>query len=61
MSAKGDMIYARASDPEVKRRGESGGAVTALLKFALKEGMVDGVLGVRRGKDFFDARPVLIS
>ena len=61
MSAKGDMIYARASDPEIKKRGESGGAVTALLKFALKEGMVDCVLGVRRGKDFFDARPVLIT
>jgi len=61
LSVKGDMIYARASDPEIKKRGESGGAVTALLKCALEEGMVDCVLGVTRGKDFFDAQPVLIT
>jgi len=61
VSAKGDMIYASACDPEIKRIGESGGAVTALLKFALEQSMVDAVLGVRRGLDFFDAKPVLIT
>ena len=61
MVVKGDMIYAWASDPKLRKRGESGGAITALLKFALEEGIVDAVLGVRRGLDLYDARPVLIT
>jgi formate dehydrogenase subunit beta len=55
------MIYAWASDPNLRKRGESGGAITALLKFALEAGIVDAVLGVRRGLDLYDARPVLIT
>lgn len=61
MSTKGDLIYAWASDPQVREKGESGGAVTALLKFALERGIVDAVLGVRKGADIFDARPVFIT
>ena len=51
MSAKGDLIYVQASDPVIQKNGESGGAVTALLKFALEEGIVDAVLAVKRGID----------
>ncbi len=61
MSAKGDLIYVQASDPVVKKNGESGGAVTALLKFALEEGIVDAVLAVKKGMDVYDALPVLIT
>lgn len=61
MSAKGDLIYVQASDPVIQKNGESGGAVTALLKFALEEGIVDAVLAVKRGIDVYDARPVLIT
>lgn len=61
MSAKGDLIYAWASDPIVREKGESGGAVTALLRFALEKGLVDAVLGVKKGADIYDARPVLIT
>lgn len=61
MSAKGDLLYAWASDPLTREKGESGGAVTALLSFALEEGIVDAVLGVRKGADIYDARPVLIT
>jgi formate dehydrogenase subunit beta len=61
VSAKGDLIYVQASDPVIKKNGESGGAVTALLKFALEEGIVDAVLAVKRGIDVYDARPVLIT
>jgi coenzyme F420-reducing hydrogenase beta subunit len=32
------MILAWANDPMIQEKGESSGAVTALLKFALKEG-----------------------
>lgn len=60
MSEKGDLIYAWASDPLIREKGESGGVATALLKFALECGMVDAVLGVKKGADIYDARPVLI-
>jgi formate dehydrogenase subunit beta len=61
VSAKGDLIYVQASDPVIQKNGESGGAVTALLKFALEEGIVDAVLAVKRGIDVYDAWPVLIT
>jgi formate dehydrogenase subunit beta len=32
-----------------------------LLKFALEDGVVDAVLGIKKGADTFDARPVLIT
>jgi formate dehydrogenase subunit beta len=49
--AKGDMYLAQASDEEILKRGEYGGAVTALLKFALDSGVVDAVLGVKKRDD----------
>jgi len=61
MVAKGDMVYAWASDADVQKRGECGGAVTALQKFALESGMVDAVLAVKKGQDIYDAQPTLIT
>ena len=61
MVAKGDMFYASASDAEIREKGECGGAVTALLKYALETGMVDAVLTVKKGYDIYDAVPVLIK
>lgn len=61
MSAKGDLMLAWAVDPLIRERGESGGAVTALLTFALEKGIVDAVVGVKKGADIYDARPVLIT
>lgn len=61
MFAKGDLIHVSASDPVIRENGESGGAVTALLKFALEEGIIDAVLAVKKGKDIYDALPVLIT
>ncbi|KAF1074361.1 Coenzyme F420 hydrogenase/dehydrogenase, beta subunit C-terminal domain [Methanogenium sp. MK-MG] len=61
MVAKGDMVYASASDAEILEKGECGGAVTALLKYALESGMVDAVLTVKKGYDIYDATPVLIK
>jgi formate dehydrogenase subunit beta len=61
MSAKGDLMLAWAVDPLIREGGESGGAVTALLTFALREGIVDAVVGVKKGADIYDARPVLIT
>ncbi len=61
MSAKGDLVYAWATNAQIREKGESGGAVTALLKFALEVKMVNAVLGVKKGADIYDARPVLIT
>ncbi|RQD79575.1 MAG: formate dehydrogenase [Methanocalculus sp. MSAO_Arc1] len=55
MVAKGDMIYAWASDAACLEKGECGGAVTTLLKHALESRMVDGVLVVKKGADVYDA------
>jgi len=61
MVAKGDMIYAWAADAACREKGECGGAVTTLLKYALESGMVDAVLAVKKGQDIYDAVPTLIT
>jgi formate dehydrogenase subunit beta len=61
MVANGDMIYAWSNDAEILKRGECGGAVTALLKYALESKMVDAVLAVKKGQDIYDAVPTLIT
>ncbi len=61
MVAKGDMLWAWAKDEAMLSKGECGGAVTALLRFALESGAVDAVLAVKKGVDLYDAQPVLIT
>lgn len=56
-----NMFYVRACEKELLEKGESGGAISALLKFALESGSVDAVLGVKKGADIYDAVPVLIT
>jgi len=59
MSAKGDMFYAWTTDACIN--GECGGAVTSLLKYALKNKIVDAVLTVEKGVDIYDPLPVFIT
>ncbi len=61
MVAKGDMVYAWSADAGILEKGELGGAVTTLQKYALETGMVDAVLAVKKGQDIYDAVPVLIT
>ncbi|MDO9539489.1 MAG: Coenzyme F420 hydrogenase/dehydrogenase, beta subunit C-terminal domain [Methanocalculus sp.] len=61
MVAKGDMLYAWASTEEGVKKGECGGAVTALLKYALESKMVDGVLVVKKGADIYDATVEVVT
>ncbi|MCX6681399.1 MAG: Coenzyme F420 hydrogenase/dehydrogenase, beta subunit C-terminal domain [Methanoregula sp.] len=61
MAAKGDMLYAWSTDAEIQKKGECGGAVTALLKYALEKKIVDGVLAVKKGIDLYDAQPTFIT
>lgn len=56
-----DMFYAKSSDAAIAEAGEYGGAVTTLLKYLLKAGIVDAVLAVERGADLYDAVPILIE
>ncbi|MDO5843870.1 MAG: Coenzyme F420 hydrogenase/dehydrogenase, beta subunit C-terminal domain [Methanocorpusculum sp.] len=61
MSAKGDKFYAWANASKCSVKGECGGAVTALLKYALENKIVDAVLTVKKGVDIYDAIPTLIT
>ena len=56
-----DKFYAKSSDAAIAEAGEYGGAVTTLLKYLLKAGIVDAVLAVESGADLYDAVPILIE
>jgi formate dehydrogenase subunit beta len=58
---KGDMIYAWTTDSGILEKAECGGAVTALLKYALENKMVDAVLAIKKGQDVYDAVPTYIT
>jgi len=59
---KGDMYIACSSEKEIIEKAEHGGAITSLLKFALKSGRVDSVLAIKaRGGDRYDGIPFLIT
>ena len=61
MVAKGDMLYAWTTDSAIAAKAECGGAVTALLKYALETRMVDAVLAIKKGQDVYDAVPTYIT
>ncbi len=61
MVSKGDLIYAWTTDSKLLDKAECGGAVTALLKFALENKMVDVVVAVKKRFDIYDAVPVAIT
>ncbi|MDD1724647.1 MAG: Coenzyme F420 hydrogenase/dehydrogenase, beta subunit C-terminal domain [Methanospirillum sp.] len=61
MVAKGDLLYAWTTDSGLAKKAECGGAVTALLKFALENKIVDAVVAVQKGFDLYDAIPVAIT
>ncbi len=58
----GNMYIARSLNEAILRRAESGGAVTSVLKCALENGDIDGVVTVRSSSgDRFAGIPVLIT
>ena len=61
MVAKGDMVYAWTTSPDIAKVAECGGAVTGLLKYALENKIVDAVLAVKKGVDLYDAVPTVIT
>jgi coenzyme F420 hydrogenase subunit beta len=42
-----DVFMVRAKDPEILKRGQDGGTVTALLALALDEGLIDAAVNTR--------------
>jgi formate dehydrogenase subunit beta len=59
---KGDMYLARAGDKDISERGEHGGVVTSLLKFALESKNVDAVVATKaRESNRYNGIPVLIT
>ena len=59
---KGDMYLAWSANEENLAKGECGGIVTSLLRFALESKGVDGVLAVKaRDGNRYDGIPVLIT
>ena len=59
---KGDMYLARAADKDISERGEHGGVVTSLLKFALESKNVDAVVATKaRESNRYNGIPVLIT
>ncbi|MDO9540544.1 MAG: Coenzyme F420 hydrogenase/dehydrogenase, beta subunit C-terminal domain [Methanocalculus sp.] len=61
MVTKGDMVYAWTPDSGLLEKAECGGAVTALLKYALENKVVDAVLAIKKGSDIYDAVPTIIT
>ncbi|MDR3555525.1 MAG: Coenzyme F420 hydrogenase/dehydrogenase, beta subunit C-terminal domain [Syntrophobacteraceae bacterium] len=42
-----EIFMARATDPEILKRGQDGGTVTSLLALALEEGLIDAAVSTR--------------
>ncbi|OPY30587.1 MAG: Formate dehydrogenase subunit beta [Methanocella sp. PtaU1.Bin125] len=61
MVAKGDLLYAWAKDSAIQEKGETGGVITAMLKYMLESKMVDAVYAMKKGVDIYDAEPALIT
>ena len=54
------MYIARSLDEKLIEKGETGGAVTSILKCALKNKQIDGVITVKaKDGDRFSGIPVL--
>lgn len=45
---KSDLYLAWSSDKQIREKGDTGGAVTSLLRFAVESGIVDAVLAVKK-------------
>ncbi|ENN96555.1 fomrate dehydrogenase [Methanocaldococcus villosus KIN24-T80] len=54
-------VLAKATNEEILKRAECGGAVTALFKYLLDKKLVDGVLTLKKGEDIYDGIPVFIT
>jgi formate dehydrogenase subunit beta len=57
----GDLYLGVSTDRRLAERGENGGVVTALLRFALQEKLVDGVFAVQRGANRYEGVPVYLT
>ncbi len=56
-----DMLYANAGNDAICKVGECGGAVTALLTYALESKAVDAVVAMTKGADLYDGVPTVFT
>lgn len=57
-----EMYLAKASDENIREKGEYGGAVTSLLRYLLENGIVGAVLTIKARKgNRYDGVPTLIN
>ena len=56
-----DMFYAQAASADICKVGECGGAVTALLTYALQSKTVDAVVAMTKGADLYDGVPTVFT
>lgn len=61
MTRPGDMLYGWANDQRITDNSSSGGLVTAILQYALREHLVDLVFAVKKGSDVYDAEFIATS
>ncbi len=54
-------LLVQATDEEILKNAECGGAVTALFKYLLDKKLVDGVLTLKKGEDIYDGIPVFVK
>jgi len=57
----GDAYLLKATDRRYAEEGACGGAVPALLRYALEEGLVEAVVCVEEGTDPLDPRPIVVD
>jgi formate dehydrogenase subunit beta len=57
----GELYIGASTDASLRERGENGGLVTSLLKFALERKIVDGVFAVKPGVNRYEGVPVYIT
>ena len=54
-----EIVAVRAKDGEILEKGQDGGAVTALMKCALDNNILDGVVSVKEGDNLWEPIPTL--
>jgi len=54
-----EAVSARATDKQIQRVSQDGGIVTALLSFALEEGVIEGAVVAGPGKELWKPEPLV--
>ncbi len=56
-----NLFIGASTDPEIIEASENGGLVTSVLRFVLREGLVDGVVAIRKGRNRYEGVLVYVE